>query len=55
MRLIYVLATSLLLVALLVAMASAQVAWRLVTVAYAGWDQLQELASRRTADHQLPG
>lgn len=45
MRLIYVLATTLLLVALLVALVSAQVAWRLVTVSYAGWDQLQELAS----------
>jgi hypothetical protein len=45
MRLIYVLVTSLLLIALLVAMVSAQVAWRLVTVSYAGWGQLQELAS----------
>jgi Zn-dependent M28 family amino/carboxypeptidase len=45
MRLIYVLAIGLLLTALLVAMVSAQVAWRLVTVSYAGWDQLQELAS----------
>jgi hypothetical protein len=45
MRFVYVLVTSLLLIVLLVAMASAQVAWRLVTVSYAGWDQLQELAS----------
>jgi Zn-dependent M28 family amino/carboxypeptidase len=45
MRLIYALATSLLLIMLLVAMVSAQEAWRLVMVSYAGWDQLQELAS----------
>lgn len=45
MRLIYILLTSLLLVALLVILASAQVAWRLVTVSYSGWDQLQELQS----------
>jgi Zn-dependent M28 family amino/carboxypeptidase len=44
-RLIYILLTSLLLIALLVVLASAQVAWRLVTVSYAGWDQLQELQS----------
>lgn len=45
MRFVCALATTLLLVTLLVAMASAQVTWQLVTVSYTGWDQLQQLAS----------
>ncbi len=45
MRFIYVLLTTLLLVALFVVLASAQVAWRLVTVSYSGWEQLQGLQS----------
>ena len=45
-RFIYVLATILLLVVLLVTLVSAQVKWQLVAVSHGGWEQLQELASR---------
>lgn len=46
MRLVSILTATLLLLALLAALASAQVTWQLVTVSHTGWEQLQEIASR---------